>query len=77
MDANGEVIDKQRISNDDISRYLQEQVLKETYAVLEEWERIYNQVRPHHSPDNLTPKEYIQSNYPKCIVCPGHRTGKC
>jgi len=34
--------------------------------VLEEWERIYNQVRPHHSLDNLTPKEYIQSNYPQC-----------
>lgn len=32
--------------------------------VLEEKERFYNQVRPHHSLDNLTPKEYIQSNYP-------------
>ena len=29
------VIDKQRVSNDDISRYLKEQVPKETYAVLE------------------------------------------
>ena len=35
MDAKGEVIDKQRISNDDISRYLQEKVPQETYAVLE------------------------------------------
>jgi hypothetical protein len=35
MNANGEVVDKQRISNDDISRYLQEQVPKETYVVLE------------------------------------------
>lgn len=34
--------------------------------VLQEWERIYNEVRPHHSLDNLTPKEYIQSNYPQC-----------
>jgi len=33
--------------------------------VLQEWERIYNQVRPHHSLDNLTPKEYIQSHYPQ------------
>ena len=33
--------------------------------VLAEWERIYNQVRPHHSLDNLTPKEYIQSHYPQ------------
>ncbi len=31
MDAKGEVIDKQRISNDDISRYLQEKVSQETY----------------------------------------------
>ncbi|MDP2965602.1 MAG: hypothetical protein Q8N39_06120, partial [Pelolinea sp.] len=35
MNAHGEVVDKQRISNDDISRYLQEQVPKETHAVLE------------------------------------------
>ena len=34
--------------------------------VLQEWERIYNEVRPHHSLDNLTPKEYIQTNYPQC-----------
>jgi len=33
--------------------------------VLQEWERIYNQVRPHHSLDNMTPKEYIQSHYPQ------------
>lgn len=35
--------------------------------VLQEWERIYNQVRPHASLDNLTPKEYIQSNYPHSL----------
>ena len=35
--------------------------------VLQEWERIYNQVRPHASLDNRTPKEYIQSNYPHCL----------
>jgi len=34
--------------------------------VLQEWERIYNEVRPHHSLDNRTPKEYILSNYPQC-----------
>jgi len=34
--------------------------------VLQEWERIYNTVRPHHSLDNRTPKEYIQTNYPQC-----------
>ena len=41
--------------------------------VLEEWERIYNQVRLHHSLDNLTPKEYIQSNYPQCWPQVSHR----
>ncbi len=34
--------------------------------VLQEWERIYNEVRPHHSLDNQTPKEYIQTNFPQC-----------
>lgn len=33
--------------------------------VLQEWERIYNQVRPHHSLDNLTPQEYIQFHFPQ------------
>jgi len=32
--------------------------------VLEEWERIYNCVRPHQALDNLTPKEYIHLHYP-------------
>ena len=40
--------------------------------VLEEWERIYNQVRPHASLDNLTPQEYIQSNYPHCLPQRSH-----
>ena len=35
--------------------------------VLQEWERIYNFVRPHHSLDNLTPHEYIKSHYPKYL----------
>jgi transposase InsO family protein len=34
--------------------------------VLQEWERIYNEVRPHHALDNRTPKEYIQTNFPQC-----------
>ena len=40
--------------------------------VLAEWERIYNQVRPHRSLDNLTPQEYIQTNYPQCWPQPSH-----
>jgi len=35
MNANGEVVDKQRISNQEITNYLQEKVPQETYAVLE------------------------------------------
>ncbi|MDX1315227.1 MAG: integrase core domain-containing protein [Eudoraea sp.] len=40
--------------------------------VLQDWERIYNEVRPHHSLDNLTPKEYIQTNYPQCWLQVSH-----
>lgn len=40
--------------------------------VLEEWERIYNHVRPHRALDNLTPKEYIQQNYPLINPCLSH-----
>lgn len=36
-------------------------------AVLEEWERIYNHVRPHRALDNLTPYEYIQLNHPSIV----------
>jgi len=35
MNANGEVVDKQRITNQEITTYLQEKVPQETYAVLE------------------------------------------
>jgi len=50
MNANGEVIDRQRVSNDDIPRYLQEQVPKETYAVLEatrNWPFMYDLLHEH------------------------------
>lgn len=40
--------------------------------VLQEWERIYNCVRPHASLDNMTPREYIQSHYPKCLPQVSH-----
>ena len=32
--------------------------------VLQEWERIYNQVRPHQALDNLSPAEYIRLHHP-------------
>ena len=50
MNANGEVVDKQRISNDDITRYLQEKVPLETYAVLEatrNWPFMYDLLHEH------------------------------
>jgi len=40
--------------------------------VLAEWERIYNQVRPHAALDNLTPQEYIRSHYPQCLPQVSH-----
>ncbi|MDP2965394.1 MAG: integrase core domain-containing protein, partial [Pelolinea sp.] len=40
--------------------------------VLQEWERVYNFVRPHASLDNLTPYEYIQSHYPKYLPLMSH-----
>ena len=40
--------------------------------VLQEWERIYNCVRPHASLDNMTPQEYIQSHYPKSLPQVSH-----
>ena len=35
MDAKGEILNKGRISNQEITKYLQEKVPQETYAVLE------------------------------------------
>ena len=50
MNANGEVIDKQRISNQEITQYLQEKVPQETYAVLEatrNWPFMYDLLHEH------------------------------
>jgi transposase len=50
MDAKGEVIDKERISNQEIRDYLQEKVPKETYAVLEatrNWPFMYDLLNEH------------------------------
>lgn len=50
MNANGEVIDKQRISNQEITNYLQEKVPQETYAVLEatrNWPFMYDLLSEH------------------------------
>ncbi len=50
MNANGEVVDKQRISNQEITQYLQEKVPQETYAVLEatrNWPFMYDLLNEH------------------------------
>jgi len=50
MNANGEVLDKQRVSNQEITNYLQEKVPQETYAVLEatrNWPFMYDLLNDH------------------------------
>ena len=50
IDAKGEVIDKERISNQEITKYLQEKVPQETYAVLEatrNWPFMYDLLNEH------------------------------
>ena len=50
MDAKGEIIDKGRISNQEITKYLQEKVPQETYAVLEatrNWPFMYDHLNEH------------------------------
>ena len=40
---------------------------------LRAWKWVYNHVRPHRSLDNLSPKQYIDTNYPQltpnCLTC--------
>ena len=31
------------------------------------WEEVYNTVRPHQSPDGLTPVEYLQQCHPELV----------
>jgi len=50
MDAKGEIINKGRISNQEITKYLQEKVPQETYAVLEatrNWPFMYDLLNEH------------------------------
>ncbi len=50
MDAKGEIINKGRISNQEITKYLQEKVPRETYAVLEatrNWPFMYDLLNEH------------------------------
>ena len=50
MNAKGEILDKGRISNQEITKYLQEKVPRETYAVLEatrNWPFMYDLLHEH------------------------------
>ncbi len=50
MDAKGEILNKGRISNQEITKYLQEKVPQETYAVLEatrNWPFMYDLLHEH------------------------------
>ena len=50
MDAKGEIINKGRISNHEITKYLQEKVPQETYTVLEatrNWPFMYDLLNEH------------------------------
>jgi len=50
MDAKGKVLEKERISNQEITKYLQEKVPRETYAVLEatrNWPFMYDLLNEH------------------------------
>ena len=50
MDAKGEILDKGRISNQEITKYLQEKVPQKTYAVLEatrNWPFMYDLLNEH------------------------------
>ena len=44
--------------------YLEDLQLNRLNRALRAWERVYNTIRPHHSLDGLTPKEYIQKYHP-------------
>ena len=64
MDANGEVVDKQRISNNEITKYLQEKVPQETYAVLEatrNWPFMFDLLNEHVQKVDLVHAKAVRS----------------
>lgn len=46
--------------------------LDELNIALYQWERVYNQIRPHQALDYLTPAEYIQKYHPEVISKKSH-----
>jgi len=46
--------------------------LEKLNIALYQWERVYNQIRPHQALDYLTPSEYINKNYPNVTSTKSH-----
>lgn len=64
MDSKGEVIEKQRISNQEIKSYLEEKVPQETYAVLEatrNWPFMYDLLSAHVQQVDLVHAKGVQA----------------
>jgi len=64
MNAKGEVIDKQRISNQEIKKYLEEKVPRDTYAVLEatrNWAFMYDWLHAHVQQVDLVHAKGVQA----------------
>jgi len=64
MNARGEVIDKQRISNQEIKKYLEEKVPQDTYAVLEatrNWPFMYDLLNAHVQQVDLVHAKGVQA----------------
>ncbi len=61
---NGHVERAQRTHSEEFyDLYMGELDLKSVNEALIEWEHFYNNVRPHHSLDLMTPSEYLYENY--------------
>ena len=64
MDAKGEIINKGRISNQEITKYLQEKVPQETYAVLEatrNWPFMHDLLNEHEEQVDLVYVKVVQA----------------
>jgi len=61
---NGHVERAQRTHTEEFyDLYMGELDLKHVNAALREWERIYSEVRPHHSLDLMAPAEHLRQHY--------------
>jgi len=66
---NGHVERAQRTHREEFyDLYLGDLDLKSVNAALEEWEWVYNTVRPHQSLDFMTPAEYLIRQHPEAAL---------